>query len=136
MRFTGLLNYRELTKTAARAAVPAGLLAAAAAAGALRLWPGAPGRGAAGGLAAAWALASLGAAALLAAQDISTRAFWWTFWTGVGSRAAVLVALMFWCLRSPSACAPALLAGYGLGVAFLLPLELQRVPRRLGRVPE
>ena|GEM_PF-3292118 len=102
----------------------------AAAAGALRLWPGVAGRGAAWGLAAAWALASLGAAALLAARGISTRAFWWTFWSGVGSRVAVLVALMLWCLRAPAVCAPTLLAGYGLGVAFLLPLELRMVPLR------
>ncbi|MCX5797235.1 MAG: hypothetical protein NTY77_17225 [Elusimicrobia bacterium] len=110
--------------------MPAGLLAAAAAAGARWLWPGAAGRAAAWGLATAWALASLGAAALLAAQQVSTRAFWWTFWSGVGSRAAVLVGLMLWCLRTPAACAPALLAGYGLGIAFLLPLELRRVPLR------
>ena len=128
MRSIDSLNYRELAKAAAKAAVPAGLLAAAAGAGALRLWPGAAGRGAAWGLALAWALASLGAAALLAAKGVSTRAFWWAFWSGVGSRVAVLAALMLWCLSTPAACAPALLAGYGLGVAFLLPLELRQVP--------
>lgn len=105
-------------------------MAAAAAAGALRLWPGAAGRAAACGLAAAWALASLGAVALLAAKEVSTGAFWWAFWSGVGSRAAVLFALMLWCLSTPAACAPALLGGYGLGVAFLLPLELRLVPLR------
>jgi hypothetical protein len=103
-------------------------LTAAAAAGALRLWPGLVGRSAAWGLATAWVLASFGAAALLAAKEISTRAFWWTFWSGVGSRAAVLVALMLWCLRAPSAGAPTVLAGYGVGVAFLLPFELRVVP--------
>jgi hypothetical protein len=119
-----------LAKTTAKAALPAGLLAAVAAAGALCLWPGAAGRGAACGLATAWALASLGAAALLAARQVSPRAFWWTFWSGLGSRAAVLIGLMLWCLRAPAASAPALLAGYGLGIALLLPLELARVPLR------
>jgi hypothetical protein len=117
-----------LAKKTAEAAVPAGLLTAAAAAVALRLWPGLVGRSAAWGLATAWALASFGAAALLAAKAVSTRAFWWTFWSGVGSRAAVLVALMLWCLRSPGA--QNVLAGYGVGVAFLLPLELRTVSAR------
>lgn len=119
-----------MAKKTARAIVPAGLLTATAAAVALWLWPGAAGRGAAWGLAAAWALASVGAAALLAAQQVSTRAFWWTFWSGVGSRAVVLVALMLWCLRTPAAGAQTALAGYGVGVAFLLPLELRAVPLR------
>jgi hypothetical protein len=123
-----LFNYRELAKTAAKVAASAGLLAAIAAAGALWFWPGAAGRSTAWGLATAWALASLATATLLAAKAVSTRAFWWAYWSGVGSRVAVLVALMIWCLRSPAACAPNLLAGYGLGVAFLLPLEFRAVP--------
>ncbi|MBI5241312.1 MAG: hypothetical protein HY926_12640 [Elusimicrobia bacterium] len=124
------LNYRELSAGAAKAALPAGLLAALAGAAALRLWPGGAGRGAALGLAAAWILASLGAAALLAARQVSARAFWLAFWTGIGSRLAVLVALMLWCLRSPQAAADALLAGYGVGVACLLPIELRQVRLR------
>ncbi len=114
----------------AKAAAPAGFLAAAAGGGALRLWPGAAGRGAVWGLATAWALASLGTATLLAAKKFSPRVFWWAFWSGVGGRGVMLVALMFWCLRTPAAYAPALLAGYGLGIAFLLPLELRMVPLR------
>jgi len=108
----------------------AGLAAAAAAAAAAWLWPGATGRYAACGLAAAWALASLGAAALLSAKTISVRAFWWTFWAGMGSRLAVLAAMMLWCLQSAPVRAPALLGGYALGVTFLLPLELRLVPLR------
>jgi hypothetical protein len=119
-----------LAAAAAKAALPAGALTALAGAAALRLWPGPAGHGAAWGLAAAWALASLGAAALLAAKQVSIRAFWWAFWTGIGSRLAVLTALMLWCLRSPQAGAAALLAGYGFGVACLLPLELRQVDLR------
>lgn len=130
MRFIDSLNYRELAAAAAKAALPAGALTALAGAAALRLWPGPAGHGAAWGLAAAWALASLGAAALLAAKQVSIRAFWWAFWTGIGSRLAVLTALMLWCLRSPQAGAAALLAGYGFGVACLLPLELRQVDLR------
>ena len=130
MLSTSSLNYRELSAAAAKAVLPAGILAFIAGAAALRLWPGASGREAAWGLAAAWALASLGAAALLAAKQVSTRAFWWAFWTGIGSRLAVLVGLMLWCMRSPGAGAPALLAGYGLGVACFLPLELRQVELR------
>ena len=110
--------------------MPAGLLTASAAAVALWLWPGPAGRGAAWGLATAWALASLGAAALLTAKTISTKAFWWTFWSGMASRTAVLAVLMLKCLSTPAAGAQALLAGYGVGLAFLLPLELRTVPLR------
>ena len=125
-----LSKYRELTTAAAKAALPAGFLAGAGAAAALRLWPGTVGRGAACGLAAAWVLASLGAVVLLAARAVSVHAFWTAFWSGVGSRVAVLIGLMLYCVHSPASAAPSLLAGYGLGVAFLLPLELRQVPLR------
>jgi len=122
------LNYRELSRAAVKAAAPAALLTAAAA---LLLWGRGPaGRDAAWGLGAAWALASLGAAALLAARQVSPRAFWLAFWGGMGSRLALLAALMAVCLRSPGVCAPALLAGYAAGLIFLLPLEFRLVPAR------
>ncbi len=84
----------------------------------------------AAGLLAAALMASLGAAALLAARRISARAFWWTFWGGMGSRLAVLAVFMFFCLRFPSICTPALLIGYAAGLFLLLPLEFGLVLRR------
>ena len=93
-------------------------------------WRGAAGRGAAFGLGAAWAISSLGVAALLAARKASPQALWWTFWAGMGSRLAALAGLAAWCAGSRTACAPALLGGYALGVACLLPLELKAVPLR------
>jgi hypothetical protein len=48
----------------------------------------------------------------------------------MGSRMAVLIALMLWCLRTPGTGGQALLAGYGVGVAFLLPLEFRVAPLR------
>jgi hypothetical protein len=110
--------------------MPAALLAAAAAVGARRLWPGAVGRDAAWGLAAAWLLVSLSAAALLWARAARPQAFWKTFWTGVGLRLAALGSLMALCVRSSAVCAPALLCGYAAGLAVLLPWEMALVGRR------
>jgi len=126
-------GYRESNRAAVKAAALAGVCAAVAAACAARLWPGAAGRDAAWGLGLAWALTSLGAVALLAARPVSPRAFWWTFWGGMGSRLLALAFLALLCLRARSLCAPALLAGYALGVSVLLPLELGLVPLRLSR---
>ena len=105
MRFIDLFNYRELNLTAAKPAIAAGLLAAAL-------------------------MASLGTAALLAVRKISAKAFWWAFWGGMGSRLAVLASFMFFCLRFPAVCAPALLISYAVGVFLLLPLELGLALRR------
>lgn len=130
MHFIDSSDYRGSSRAAIRAVVPAALLAAAAAVAAGVFWRGAAGLGAACGLGAAWAISSLGVAALFAARKVSSRALWWTFWAGMGSRLAALAGLAAWCAGSRTACAPALLGGYALGVACLLPLELKAVPLR------
>ena len=115
---------------AAKAAAPAGLLAAAAGAAALLLWRGPAARSFVAGLSVAWLVSSASTAAMLASQSVSPRAFWRAFWGGMAARLAVLAGLMAMCWIIPETCAAALLPGYALGVAFLLPLEYRQVPQK------
>ncbi len=75
-------------------------------------------------------MATLGAAALWAARRSSGLAFWWAFWGGMAGRLALLAVLMFFCLRSPSLSAPALLLSYVGGLFILVPVEFALVLKR------
>jgi hypothetical protein len=80
-------------------------------------------------LAWAWLASTASLAGLLAAQPVSIRAFWLAFWGGLGVRIGLLAGLMVFCWQGRAACVPALLGGYGFGVALLLPWEYRQVPR-------
>jgi len=84
---------------------------------------------AAGGLACAWAVSSLSAAALAAVKGSGARAFWWAFGGGLALRAAVFVALLAWAWSAPQGLQAGQWTAYALGVLFFLQLEYRRIIR-------
>ena len=75
------------------------------------------------GAATAWVVSVMSSGALLAAKEVSSKAFWRTFGAGAAFRLAALGALMALSAREPGVSGSALLLTYVFGVLFLLILE-------------
>ena len=115
---------------AVRSAAEAAVVGALGAAAACAIWRG-PGeaRGIALGVASAWAVSTLSAAALIVAKEVSTKAFWRAFGCGMALRLGTLVGLMVYSWRRDVA-TPAMLISYVFAVLALLLIEYRRVRLR------
>ena len=81
----------------------------------------------AAGLATAWLVSTLGAAAIMIAKTVSSKAFWWAFGGGMAARFLTLFVLMAWTSYDPGVAQQALLLSYVFGVLAVLLTEYRHI---------